>query len=371
MSPSRRVRMLRVREGVRDLVPYDPGKPIEELERERGIKAVKLASNENPLGPSPKAVEAIKRAASKVNRYPDGACYYLRRRLAGFLGVGEGNLIFGNGSNEIIEILMRTFLETGDEVVYAWPAFVVYRLISKAMGLKAVEVPLTEDLRHDLKSMAEAVSSKTRMVFIANPNNPTGTIVTADEMEAFLNDVPDDVIVVVDEAYYEFAASSPEFPKLVERAVSGKKNLILMRTFSKAYGLAGLRIGYGISNEELIDYMNRVRQPFNVNLIAQEAALAALDDQEHVKRTVNLTKEGLEYLYRELEAMGLDYVPTYTNFLLVKVGRGREVYEALLDRGVIVRAMDGYSLPQYIRVTVGLPKENERFIQALREVLGR
>ena len=362
--------MLKVREGVRDLVPYDPGKPIEELEREKGIKAVKLASNENPLGPSPKAVEAIKRAAERVNRYPDGACYYLKGKLASFLGVPRENIILGNGSNEIIEILMRTFLETGDEVVYAWPAFVVYKLISKAMGLKAVEVPLTEDLRHDLPAMASAVTEKTKMIFVANPNNPTGTMVNADEVRAFLKDLPEDIIVVFDEAYYEFARGFPGFPELLEEAVSGERNIVLMRTFSKAYGLAGLRIGYAVSNRELIDYMNRVRQPFNVNLVAQEAALAALDDQEHVGRTLELTRSGLEYLYSELDSMGLPYVPTCTNFLLVKVGEGRKVFEALLDRGVIVRAMDGYSLPEYIRVTVGLPEENRRFVEALREVLG-
>lgn len=324
--------MIKVRSGVEDLIPYDPGKPVEELEREKGIKAIKLASNENPLGPSPKAVEAIKEAASKVHRYPDGACYYLRKKLASFLGVGEKNLIFGNGSNEIIEILMRTFLETGDEVVYAWPAFVVYKLISKAMGLKAVEVPLTSDLRHDLKAMAVAVTENTKMVFIANPNNPTGTIVTKDEIDAFLREIPQDVIVVVDEAYYEFASEYKEFPQLIETAITEDRNVILMRTFSKAYGLAGLRIGYGISNERIIDYMNRVRQPFNVNLIAQEAALAALDDQEHVKKTIELTKQGLEYLYSELQYMGLEYVPTYTNFLLIKVGRGREVLRSCYIR---------------------------------------
>ena len=361
--------MLKIRPELEDLVPYDPGKPIEELEREKGIKAVKLASNENPLGPSPKAVEAIRQAAFKVNRYPDGACYYLRKKLAKFLGVGEKNIIFGNGSNEIIEILMRTFLEPKDEVVYAWPAFVVYKLISKAMGLKAVEVPLTEDLRHDLDAMAEAITERTKMVFVANPNNPTGTIVKKDEVGRFLSRIPDHVIVVFDEAYYEFACDEPDFPDLKEMAVRGERNLILMRTFSKAYGLAGLRIGYGISNETIIDYMNRVRQPFNVNLLAQEAALAALDDQEHVKKTVELTKEGLSYFYRCFEEMGLEYVPSYANFVLVKVSKGREVFEKLLDRGVIVRAMDGYSLPEYIRVNVGLPEENEKFINALKQVL--
>ena len=363
--------MIRVRDGVERLVPYDPGKPIEELEREKGIRAIKLASNENPLGPSPKAVEAIRRAAEKVHRYPDGACYYLRQRLSEFLGVSGKNLIFGNGSNEIIEILMRTFLEPGDEVIYAWPAFVVYKLISQAMGLRAVEVPLTEDLRHNLSAMADAISDRTRMVFIANPNNPTGTIVTGEEVERFLERVPEDVIVVVDEAYYEFAKDFDDYPDLLEVAVSGDRNLVLMRTFSKAYGLAGLRIGYAVSNEVIIDYMNRVRQPFNVNLVAQEAAIAALEDQEHVEKSVALVREGLKYLYAALSEMGLEYVPTYTNFLLIKVGEGRRVFEALLDRGGIVRAMDGYSLPEYIRVTVGLPEENEAFVKALKEVLGR
>ena len=361
--------MLKVGEHIKTLVPYNPGKPIEELEREKGIKAIKLASNENPLGPSPKAIEAIKRAAEKVHRYPEGGCYYLRKKLAAFLEVGEENLVFGNGSNEIIEILMRTFLVPGDEVVYAWPAFVVYKLISQAMGLKAKEIPL-KNMRHDLEAMADAVTEKTKMVFVANPNNPTGTAVYTEEVERFLKKLPDDVIVVFDEAYYEFADHT-KFPQLKSKAVKGYKNLVLMRTFSKAYGLAGLRIGYCITNKEIADYMNRVRQPFNVNLIAQEAAIAALDDQDHVRKTIELTNEGKVYFYSEFERMGLEYVPSETNFVLVKVGNGKKVFEKLLDRGVIVRAMDGYSLPEYIRVNVGLPEENRIFISALEEVLGR
>ncbi|NPA15147.1 MAG: histidinol-phosphate transaminase [Deferribacteres bacterium] len=359
--------MVKVAEHIKKLVPYNPGKPIEELEREKGIKAIKLASNENPLGPSPKAVEAIRRAAEKVHRYPEGGCYYLRKKLSAFLGVGEENLVFGNGSNEIIEILMRTFLAPGDEVVYAWPAFVVYKLISQAMGLSAREIPL-KDMRHDLEAMADAVTDRTKMVFVANPNNPTGTAVYTDEVERFLERIPDDVIVVFDEAYYEFA-DQKRFPQLKDRAVEGYKNLVLMRTFSKAYGLAGLRMGYCITSPEIADYMNRVRQPFNVNLLAQEAAIAALEDQEHVKKTVELANEGKAYFYSEFEKMGLEYVPSETNFVLVKVGDGRRVFEGLLDRGVIVRSMEGYSLPEYIRVNVGLVEENERFIKELKALL--
>ncbi len=359
--------MVKVAEHIKKLVPYNPGKPIEELEREKGIKAIKLASNENPLGPSPKAVEAIRRAAEKVHRYPEGGCYYLRKKLSAFLGVGEENLVFGNGSNEIIEILMRTFLAPGDEVVYAWPAFVVYKLISQAMGLSAREIPL-KDMRHDLEAMADAITDRTKMVFVANPNNPTGTAVYTDEVERFLERIPDDVIVVFDEAYYEFA-DQKRFPQLKDRAVEGYKNLVLMRTFSKAYGLAGLRIGYCITSPEIADYMNRVRQPFNVNLLAQEAAIAALEDQEHVKKTVELASEGKAYFYSEFEKMGLEYVPSETNFVLVKVGDGRRVFEGLLDRGVIVRSMEGYSLPEYIRVNVGLVEENERFIKELKALL--
>ncbi len=359
---------LRVSKDIEELVPYPPGKPIEELERELGITgSIKMASNENPLGPSPLGVEAARKALSGLNRYPDGGSYYLRRELSARLGVAMDMIITGNGSNEIIELLVRTFLRTGDEVVFGEPSFAVYPLVTKAAGGVAVPVPL-RDMTLDLRAMAAAITEKTRIVFIANPNNPTGTIATRAEVEDFLDAVPDDVIVCLDEAYYEYVTAD-EYPDSL-RYLGGEKPVIVLRTFSKIYGLSGLRAGFGVAPAEMIDYLNRVRQPFNMNSVAQAAALAAIGDEEHVEKSRKNNEEGLRYLYGELKALGLEYVPTEANFLLIKVGRGREVYEALLKKGVIVRPMGSYGLGEYIRLTVGLPGENERFMGSLREVLG-
>src|SRR5574337_953286 len=274
---------LTVSKNISSLVPYPPGKPIEELERELGIKgSIKLASNENPLGPSKKAVEAVAAALSNLHRYPDGSCYYLKEKLSAFLGVPPETLIFGNGSNEIIELLVRAFLKPGDEAVMVDPSFAVYPIVIKTVGAKGRPVPL-KAMRHDLKAMAKAVTKKTRLVFIANPNNPTGTIVTEKEFGRFLKEVPEDVILCVDEAYREFVRS-PEFPDTLGHIREGRP-ILLLRTFSKIYGLAGLRIGYGVAPPRMIDYMNRVRQPFNVNSLAQVAAIAALGDGAHLERT--------------------------------------------------------------------------------------
>lgn len=352
---------------IASLVAYPPGKPIEEVEREYGIKgSIKLASNENPLGPSPKAVEAIQSHVAAIHRYPDGSCYYLKERLAERLAIPKNRIILGNGSNEIIELLVRTFLRPGDEAVMAHPAFIVYQLIVQAAGGKNIILPLKE-FTHDLDAMAGAVTGKTRLVFITNPNNPTGTIVKRNEFERFLKRVPEDVIVVMDEAYFEYVAD-PEYPNGMDYI--NDRLVISLRTFSKIYGLAGLRIGYGVASEEIINYLEKVRQPFNVNSLAQVAAMAALDDQGHVEKSIRTNSDGLLYLYGELDRMGLGYVKSHANFLLVDMkGDGVKVYQELMKKGVIVRPMGVYDLKNHLRITVGLPEENKRFIEALKGVI--
>jgi histidinol-phosphate aminotransferase len=354
--------------GIEDLIPYPPGKPIEELERELGITgSIKLASNENPLGPSPVAVKAIMDKASTLNRYPDGSGYYLKNMLSKKFGVPFEQIVLGNGSNEIIELIIRTFLSPAEHVVQAFPTFLVYEKIVKGAGGRMISVPLS-DFRIDLNRMAEAITPETKIVFICNPNNPTGSVLKMDEMRDFLDRIPKDIIVALDEAYIEFASD--------EKAVNGLDLLTdypllcVLRTFSKLYGLAGLRIGYGFASAKLVDYINRVRQPFNAGTLAQAAATAALADVEFVSRTLKLVREGLRYLYNELDDMGLEYIPTQTNFFLIKVpDGGKKVFERMLRQGVIVRAMDAYGLPDYIRINAGLPEENERFIKTLKEVL--
>lgn len=353
---------------IEELIPYPPGKPIEELEREYGISnSIKLASNENALGPSPMAVKAVKEALTGLHRYPDGSGYYLKERLSGFYGVDQRNIILGNGSNEIIELLARTFLQPGDEVITAAPTFVVYRLICQAAGGKGIFVPLKE-LTYNLKAMSDRITDRTKLIFIANPNNPTGTIVRKKEFDAFIDSIPDDVIIVLDEAYIEYV-TDPDFPTGMDYW-DRDKMVIVLRTFSKIYGLAGLRIGYGIANEYLIQCMNKVRQPFNVNSLAQTGALAAIDDREHIERSKKNNMEGLKFLFTELEGLGFKCVPTQSNFFLIKVGGdGEEVYKRLLYKGVIVRPMNSYGLKEYIRITVGLPAENRRFLEAFKEVM--
>jgi histidinol-phosphate aminotransferase len=356
---------LKVSDAIRTLTPYPPGKPIEELERELGISgSIKLASNENPLGPSKPALRAVEAALSGLHRYPDGSCYYLKTRLAEKLDVSECSLIFGNGSNEIIELLIRAFL-AGGVAVMGEPSFAVYPLVTQAAGGKPVRVPLTSDLRHDLRAMKNAITADTRLVFIANPNNPTGTVVNSSELDAFVNAVPDDVIICLDEAYVEYVRTG-DFPDSL-RYVGEGRPVVVLRTFSKIYGLAGLRAGYGVAPPEIIDMLSRVRQPFNVNSLAQVAALAAIGDDSHVKESRDVNARGLAYLYAEMRRMGLEYVETEANFFLIKVGDGKGVYEALLRDGVIVRPMSSYGLGEYIRVTVGLQAENERFVKSLEK----
>jgi histidinol-phosphate aminotransferase len=354
-------------EYIRTLIPYEPGKPIEEVEREYGIaNSVKLASNENPLGPSPKALAAIREKLDHLHLYPDGDCFYLKRGLAQKLAVAPDTLICGNGSNEIIELAARTFLRPGDEAVMAEQAFVVYQLIVQAVGGKSKAVPL-RDYVHDLAAIAEAVTPQTRLVFLANPNNPTGTIFRREEWERFLGRISKNILLIVDEAYFEYVQDR-DYPDSLKYHEPDRA-ILTLRTFSKLYGLAGLRIGYGVGSKEIIAMMQRVRQPFNVNAAAQWAALAALDDSEHVQRSLEVNRAGLDYLQAEFQNLGLEFVPSQGNFILVRVGRGQEVFQQLLGRGVIVRPMGGYRFPEHVRVTVGTMAENQKLIDALQKVI--
>ena len=357
------------KDDINQIVPYEPGKPIEEVEREYGLsRVIKLASNENPLGPSRKAIRAVRRAIRKMSLYPDGGCYYLKERLAKELGVSTDQLVVGNGSNEIIEFLARGFVSPGAQVISSEKSFLVYPLITKTCGGEYVEVPM-KNLRFDLKGILEAVNERTRLIFIANPNNPTGTYVTSEEVENFLAKVPRDVIVCFDEAYYDFVEAK-DFPYALFHAKAGKPNVMVLRTFSKSYGLAGLRIGYGIGNPELIGYLNKIRQPFNVNSLAQAAALAALDDTRFLWKTKQLISKERLYLYAKFKELDLEAVPSQANFILVDVKQnGTEVFQALLKRGVIVRAMKAYGLPTHIRVSIGKHSENRIFIRELKRVL--
>ena len=354
-------------EYIRTLIPYEPGKPIEEVEREYGIAdSTKLASNENPLGPSPKALETIRAKLGELNLYPDGDCFYLKNGLAKKLGMAPERVIFGNGSNEIIELAVRAFMRPGDQAVMARQAFVVYQLIVQAVGGKSVQVPLRE-FTHDLEAIAAAVTSETKIVFLANPNNPTGTIYRRPEWERFLSKLPNHVLLIVDEAYFEYVRD-PGYPDSLAYQ-SDETPMLTLRTFSKLYGLAGLRVGYGVGPREIVAMMQRVRQPFNVNAPAQWAALAALDDSDHVQRSLAVNREGLDFLGREFEKLGLEFVPSHGNFILVRVGKGQEVFQQLLSRGVIVRPMGGYQFPEHVRVTVGTMDENRKLISTLQKII--
>ncbi len=356
--------MISVSENIRNISPYVPGKPIEELERELGISgSIKLASNENPLGPSPKATAAIKKAVEGLNRYPDGSGFHLSQALAKKYEVDSSRIVLGNGSNELIELAVRTFVQPGDEVISAEPSFVVYRMITQAAGGMNVIVPC-KDMRHDLDAMADRITQKTKIVFIANPNNPTGTMNTKAEMDRFMERVPDHVIVAVDEAYFEYVTHA-DYPDSVDYLKAGK-DVLALRTFSKIYGLAGLRIGYGITTAGIAELMNKVRQPFNTNSLAQVGALAALADRKHVEKTIAINNEGKQYLYQSFQQLGVSYIPTETNFILFETRLdGRELYDALLKQGVIIRPMGGKRL----RVTIGLPEENKRFVAELEKIV--
>lgn len=349
---------------IRTLIPYQPGKPIDELEREYGVSnSIKIASNENPLGPSPRALAAAQTALPELHRYPDGDAFYLKRRLSEVRGVHRDQLIIGNGSNEIIELIIRTFLRPGEEVIVAEHAFAIYEIVTQAAAGRAVRVP-HRGFFFDLEAMAAAVTPRTRIVFLDNPNNPTGTIYFREAFERFLARVPPRVVVVVDDAYAEFV-NDVRYPNSLEYHAPDRA-LVTLRTFSKIYGLAGLRIGYGVAPVELVDAMNRVRAPFNANSLAQVAAVAALDDTEHVRRTQEVVWSGLAELQAGLDRLGIAYAPSWGNFIMAELGAG--AFEKLLYEGIIVRPMEGYGFPGYARVTVGLPEENQRFLRALEKL---
>ena len=351
---------------LRELVAYEPGKPVEDLARELGIppgEIIKLASNENPLGPSPKARQAMIETIERAHFYPDGGGYYLREAIAEHVGLAMANVILGNGSNEIIEFLGHAYLQPGDEVVVARHSFAVYRLMAQLFGAKVVDVA-DPDFVADLDAMLAAITPKTKEVFIANPNNPTGTMVFQAEIDRFMERVPEHVMVVFDEAYYEFLDEAPDVIKYVRAG----RNVVVLRTFSKIQGLANLRIGYGLAAPEIIEVLQKARQPFNANGIAQAGALAGLRDKAHMDATRRVTHEGRDFLQSEFLEMGLEFVPSHANFVLVRVGDGRKVFDALLRRGLIVRAMGSYGLPEWIRVSVGTMPQNKVFIAALREL---
>ncbi|HOW59866.1 MAG TPA: histidinol-phosphate transaminase [Candidatus Omnitrophota bacterium] len=363
--------MIPFKKNIQNISPYEPGKPIKELQREYGIRNVtKLASNENPLGPSGKAIRAMRRAIRDAHLYPEGSCYYLLNRLAQELKLDSGHIIFGNGSNEIIELLARGFLSEGDEVISSEKTFLVYPILSQVCGAKFRAVPM-KDYRYDLQAILEAITPKTKLIFIANPNNPTGTYVTAGEVEDFLAKVPEHVVVCFDEAYVDFV-DAEDFPKMLSYIKNEHSNVVVLRTFSKAYGLAGLRIGYCLASKEMVAYLHKIRQPFNVNSIAQAAATAALDDEFFRWRTKWLVLRGKKFFYRRFKKLGLEYLPTQANFILVNVrGDGQEIFQDLLRSGMIVRAMNAYNLPDWIRITIGRRSQNVQLVKLLKASLNR
>jgi histidinol-phosphate aminotransferase len=352
-----------------ELTPYQAGKPLEELERELGLTdAIKLASNENPLGPSPLALAAIRDSLGSLHRYPDSHAYYLKEDLARHHAILPSQLILGNGSDEVLDLLVRALVPPGGEVLSTTHTFLMYGLLTQAVGGFFRAVPL-RDMRVDLEAMARAVTPQTRLIIVNNPNNPTGTAFRRQEWEDFLAAVPATATVVLDEAYIDFA-DDPQVPSSLEY-LSEDRPLVGLRTFSKTYGLAGLRIGYGFGPSELMDYLNRLRMPFNVNRLAQVAARAALQDADFLARTRELVLEGKAQFYQELARLGLTFIPSQANFVLIRVPRpGQEVYQAMLREGVIIRAMDSYGFPDYIRINMGRLEENRRCFAALQKVLG-
>ncbi|NLX90453.1 MAG: histidinol-phosphate transaminase [Firmicutes bacterium] len=350
------------------ITPYEPGKPVEELERELGLKnVIKMASNENPLGPSPMALEAVQRFLSGINFYPDGNAYLLKKDLAAYLGLQEENIIFGNGADELITLVGAAYLNPGDEIIMAHPSFSCYEFSALLMDAVPRHIP-TKNFSFDLEAMAAAVTDRTKVIFICNPNNPTGTIVTHSQLESFLNSLPPEILVVIDEAYNEYV-TDPDYPSSLALLDEGR-NVLILRTFSKIYGLAGLRIGYGLAPREIIEDLNTVREPFNVNAVAQVAARAALKDKQHLLAGRELNRRAKEYFYREFERLDLNYVPTQSNFIFVDVKvNSRELYQSLLRKGIIVRPGDIFGYPQFLRISFGTEEQNRRFFQALEESL--
>jgi histidinol-phosphate aminotransferase len=350
------------------LKPYVAGKPLEELEREYGITdAIKLASNENPLGPSPNAVHAIKQAIEKLHRYPHGGCFDLCDSLAQRFDVAKENIILGNGSDDIIAMLARVLLQPGDEAVLPLPSFLFYEIMIRCSGAIPVEVPLIDNCA-DLEGMLAHIGPRTKLVFLTNPHNPTGALIAKDALDNFVAELPENIVLIIDEAYIEFVRE-PNCPNSMDYLDSGK-TVVALRTFSKAYGLAGLRVGYGLMPAYLAGLLNRVRQPFNVNSLAQEAAIAALDDEDYLKETQNLVSTELDFIYDALDNLGIEYLKSQANFVLVNVGKSAdEVFEDLLKQGIIVRSMQSYGYSDCIRINVGLHKENVRLLEALKVVL--
>jgi histidinol-phosphate aminotransferase len=355
------------RKNILAVTSYVGGKPIEEVKRQYGLKEIiKLASNENPLGPSPKAVEAIKKSLSSINRYPDSQGFLLKRKIAKSLRVEPASIVLGNGSDELIDLVIKTFVEDDENVITAETTFLEYKIISQVLGRQVITVPLRY-FKYDLSSIKSKINSKTKVVFIANPNNPTGTYVTKYELEDFIKGLPKNLLLVLDEAYDAFIDVN-DYPNSLKYA--NEANVIVLKTFSKTYGLAGLRSGYAIAAPELASCMERARQPFNVNLLAQAGSAAALDDKDFLRRTRKVVLQGKDYLYGTLKELGLAYVPSVTNFILIDVGRsGVDVFKNMLKNGVIVRDMEQYGLKNFIRVTIGTRKENEKFIKVLKKVL--
>ncbi|MBU4199680.1 MAG: histidinol-phosphate transaminase [Verrucomicrobia bacterium] len=357
---------------IMELGMYERGKPLEEVARELGFESadaiIKLASNENALGPSPRAMRAMKRAASQMHRYPDGSAHYLRQALAAKLNVSPDQILPANGSNEIIEFIGHTFLGPGTEMIMADRGFAIYHLVAALCRSRSILVPM-KDYTHDLDAMAAAITPQTRVVFIANPNNPTGTMVDGPALDRFMARAPDHLVVCIDEAYIELLP--PKLQPDTLRYVREGRKVILLRTFSKTYGLAGLRVGYAVASEEGIGLLNRVRQPFNVNAMALVAAQAALADEAFVRKTRKMVREGLAYFEERLAAWGVPYVPSVVNFMLVDVGEGRTIFQALQKEKVIVRPMNGYGLPRHVRITVGTREENEHCLRGLAKVLGK
>ncbi|MGD9948818.1 MAG: histidinol-phosphate transaminase [Desulfobulbus sp.] len=362
---------LPVPQNIAAIVPYPPGKPMDELEREYGVtNAIKLASNENPWGPSPKAVEAIAQMLTNLHRYPDGSSYYLTEAVAKWTGSAPEEIVLGSGSNEVIEFLVKAFVGTGDMVITSHPSFLMYQKFVQVRGGENVVLPLKE-MRHDLEAIAARVTDRTRLIFIDNPNNPTGTLISREEFDRFLRSLPQSVIVVVDEAYVDFVDAKERIDILgYIRDCESIPAVVSLRTFSKAFGLAGLRVGFGIMHREVASLLHRVRQPFNINLPAQAGALAALSDVAHYQRTLTGTSEGRAWLSTEVAKLGCTPYPSYTNFFLIDVkGDATKLYEAMLYKGVIVRSMKAYGYPEFIRITVGTEAENQRFVSALADCL--
>jgi len=357
-----------VKEGIKKISPYEPGKPIEELQREYKVKkTIKLASNENPFGPSKKVKKAIEKSIENINRYPDGSSYELKNELSKYLKLPVENIMIGSGSSEVISLTLETFINHGEEILYPWPSFTMYRIFALKNNAIGVEIQLENNFSYNLKKFLERITPKTKVIILCNPNNPTGTIIKKREMENFIKNLPDDIILISDEAYFDYVESNDfgsAFPFFKE------KNIIICRTFAKIYGLAGLRIGYGIANKDIIGYIERIRPPFNVTTPSQMAVIASLQDQKHIENVKKKTIEGKKYLYSEFKKMGIEYILSESNFILCKFGKNTDkIVKELEKRGIIVRGMASFGLPEYIRITIGTEEENKIFINNLKDIL--